>query len=200
MRQKQNKKLNEQLITAIIFLIKLNILSIPLYIILWLNLSYFPFQVFVASVAGEVLKFFGYSLSQFGNELTTLFSGQLLRVDVSWDSTGWKSLYALAALVIASPVAGFRGKLKFIIVTLPVTFLINILRIVSTIYFSLTFGLQYFTFLHTVLWRFISVGVVLILWFVFLWGKRYNIVKTQFTFRIRWQQVLKFLGLKIKSS
>lgn len=198
MKLKLSKKLNRQLISAIIFLVKLNVLSIPLYVILYLNLSYFPFQVFVASVSAEVLKFFGYTFSQFGNELAILSSGQFLQIEVSWDSTGWKSLYTLATLVIATPISGFGKKLKFLALSLPAIFAINILRIVSTVYLSLVFGLQYFVFLHTVLWRIIAIGTVLVFWLIFLWTKRYNIAKNQSTFRIRWLLALKFLGLKTR--
>lgn len=197
-RKKQNLN-KEKLLPAIFFLVKLNLLSIPLYLAIYLNFSYLPLQIFVASLTAGSFRILGYEFSQNENFLTTFTDNKFLQVEVSWDSVGWKSVYALAALIIATPRIVFHKKLRFLIFALPAIFLVNLLRIFSTIYLSLVYGLEYFDFLHTTLWRISIIGVVLAFWLVFLQREKHNILKNKSLLRISWPLTGKFQGLKTKS-
>ena len=191
--RKSKKEFRAYILTGIFFLAKLNLLAIPLYLIIFFNLSYLPLQTFVASVNVELLKSLGYTVSQNENLFTINTLDKILRVQVSWDSTGWKSLYAIATLILATPVAGLSRKLKYLAFSLPSIFLINVMRIFSTVIFSLTYGLQYFDFIHSVLWRATIIVSVLALWTVFLIKEKDNIVKNQPITRRSWTSIRKLI-------
>lgn len=165
----------EKLKNVFIFLIKLNLLAIPLYAIIYYNFSFEPLQNFVASVSFWILKVLGYDFSLEGNSLYIFVGSAFMQIQISWDSTGWKSLYILAALIVATPGREWKGKFLFILLSLPAVFAINIARIITTITTSLHFGLQYFDFLHLFLWRAVSIAVVLVFWYAFLKREKHNI-------------------------
>jgi len=176
--KKKVKERRKKLLAILFFLIKLNILAIPLYIILYLNFSFVPLQDFLTYATSGVLRLLGYStdlkVDIRCNAPAISVSNQL--ICISWDSSGWKSLYLLAALVIATPLSNLKGKGKFLSISLPILFLINFFRILTTILFSLSFGFEYFEIVHTFLWRECLIFVVIAFWYLWLRGK-YNIGK-----------------------
>lgn len=137
-------------------------MAIPLYIILYLNLSFPPLQNFLAYLIFQTFKFLGYTTSLNGYFLTIQNFPEV--IEISWDSTGWKSLYALAALVIATPSSKISKKIKFLLLALPILFLINYFRIFTTILFSLKFGSEYFEVIHLFLWREGLIFAVIAIW------------------------------------
>lgn len=172
-KKKVNRSIEKLKIVAK-FLLIFNLLSLPLYVAIYANFSFYPLQVFTASVSNSVLQIIGYDTSLHGNLLVITAKNLLLRVDVSWDSTGWKSLYALAALSVATPVA-FDKKIKFLAIALPAIFVVNILRVVTTISLSLIYGLEYFDLLHNLLWREGLIAAVVGIWLVWTYKQKYNI-------------------------
>lgn len=174
-RKVQKKKkliLRKKLKTIAWFLIKFNLLAIPLYLLIYFNISYVPLQGFIAAASVPFIKMFGHSASlvdYFGCDAPSVSGPDFQKpVCISWDSTGWKSMYALAALVIAAPVAGWKGKLRFLAAGIPLIFLINYLRIVTTILIALNFGWRYFELVHTVLWREGLIIAVVLIWYLWL--------------------------------
>jgi len=177
-RRARNKKgfiRNEKLKKVLWFLIKFNILAIPLYLTIYFNLSYPPMQVFIATISSSFLNFLGYSFLQDGFLLSSFVENELFQVEVSWDSTGWKSMYAIIALVLATPTKIFKNKIIFLLLGIPAIFLLNFIRIISTIILSVNLGLQYFEFLHLFLWRIVVIISVLTIWYVFLVREKHNI-------------------------
>lgn len=175
----KKKNLRKKLKTVAWFLIKFNLLAIPLYLAIYYNFSYPPLQKFLTFLSIPFIEFFGYktslvdsfdcntpSISGFGFEKP---------VCISWDSTGWKSMYALAALAIATPVIAWKKKLKFLGIGLPLVFLINYLRIVTTILIALKFGWHYFDIVHNFLWREGLILAVVAIWYIWLRKEKYNI-------------------------
>ncbi|TAL46832.1 exosortase/archaeosortase family protein [archaeon] len=159
------------------FMVKFNILALPMYIIIISGFSYEPFRVMIASLANLVLNGMGYATTQYGPWI----GSSIASIDVSWDSTGWKSMYALVALVLATPVKS--SKLNFLAIGLPAVFLLNIARIVTTIGVTLSFGIQYFDILHLLLWREGLITAVVAIWGLWLWREKDNIRKDQGIFR-----------------
>lgn len=170
-QKKKNLILRKKLETIVWFLIKFNILAIPLYLVMYLNFTLPPLQTFLATLSSYGINLFGYHLTQ---DEMFLYSGSQ-QIEISWDSTGWKSMYALAALVIATPVSDLHKKIRFLFIGVPLVFLINYLRITSTILVSLKFGFQYFDIIHMFLWREGLILAVVAIWYVWLRKKRYNI-------------------------
>lgn len=179
MKKKFKENLRKKLKTIAWFLIKFNLLAIPLYLAIYYNFSYPPMQKFLTSLSIPFIEFFGYQTSLmdfFGCNVPSIYGfGFEEPVCISWDSTGWKSMYALVALVIATPVIAWKKKLKFLGIGLPLVFLINYLRIVTTILIALKFGWNYFDVIHTFLWREGLILAVVAIWYVWLRKEKYNI-------------------------
>src|SRR4030042_2288171 len=178
-KKKKNLRLRKKLKTVAWFLVFFNLLAIPLYLIMYFNLSSPPLQNFLAIVSEPAIKIFGYQTSlvysPYCNAKSIFLPEFEKSICISWDSTGWKSMYALAALAIATPFIAWRKKWKFIAIGVPLVFAINYLRIVTTILIALKFGFQYFEVVHTVLWREGLILLIVAIWFVWLRKENYNI-------------------------
>jgi exosortase/archaeosortase family protein len=150
------------------FLVRLNLLGIPMYLIMWTGLSLPPLQTGLAAILHLILSLSGYGVSRDGYLLSVTGKGWQFNFVIDMDCTGWKSLWALTALVLATPGRPRRG-LKFLAGALPALFVINIVRITSTIALISVFGLEWLGLVHTILWREGLIAAVLLLW---LWWLR----------------------------
>jgi len=158
-----------RLLSVAQFLVVFNILAIPMYVILLTDATFPPLQDFLASITAISLQHQGISAIASGSFLTIIDANDVVHnVQISFDSTGWKTVYALAALVIATPLPNIRRKLRFLLFALPGIFVLNFLRIWSTIWYSFVFGWQNFDVVHTLLWREGLIAVVLLFWFFWL--------------------------------
>lgn len=152
-----------------LFLVKFNLLATPMYLMLYFNISFYPLQRFLTLILEKTLNVIGYITVSDGNIM--LIEGFPVPVDISWDCTGWKSMWALAALVLATPQQLRCRKVKFLLVFLPVLFLLNFARILTTILLSFEFGFQYLDIIHTFLWREGLIIAVIASWYLWLNGK-----------------------------
>lgn len=150
------------------FLIIFNILSIPMYLVLFYGLSFAPLQNFLAFLSVKTLNAFGIDAIQENSFVNLLANNQLLRIEISFDSTGWKTMYALFALVVATPKRKPKGKGIFLLWGIPLLFVLNFLRIITTILVAVYFGFQYFDVVHLLLWREGLIAAVLALWYLWL--------------------------------
>lgn len=175
MKKGSNKSFKKKLELILWFLLRFNLLAIPLYLAIYSNFSFLPLQTLFAQMAAGILKEQDYAVQQTDQILTISADNTIYSIDMSWDSTGWKSLYALAALVLAVPASNLKSKLRFLAIGLPAIFILNLFRIVTTILIALNFGFQYFDIVHTVLWREGLIVAVVVLWYV--WLKRERIIK-----------------------
>ena len=157
------------------FLVRFNLLAIPLYLAIYTNFSFPPLQVLIAQITSAFLKSLGYDVVQNNQNMILGIGSNFYNIDVSWDSTGWKSLYALFALVIAVPNSNLKSKLSFLSLGLPAVFVLNLFRIVTTILTALNFGFQYFDLVHIFLWREGLIAVVVLLWYAWLRKEKHNI-------------------------
>jgi exosortase/archaeosortase family protein len=139
-----------------------------MYAVLYYNITYEPLQNFIAFITTKFLQSVGIDALQQNFLITLLANNQLLKIEISFDSTGWKTLYALFALTIATPKRKMKDKLKFLAVGLPLLFAMNLLRIFTTILIAADFGFQYFDVVHLFLWREGLITAVLIVWYVWL--------------------------------
>jgi len=181
----RKKIFRKKLLLVVEFLVIFNLLSIPMYIVIFYNLSFESLQIFFTQLTEGFLKFMGYAVERIGYFLTINYSGGSLQIEISWDSTGWKSLYALFALAVATPIKSLKSKAKFLTIGLPLIFVLNFLRIVTTILVGLNYGLNYFDVVHTFLWREGLIFAIVIIWFAWLVrGKEsYNITKNKLIFK-----------------
>lgn len=167
------------------FLIKFNLLAIPMYAVMFAGITFYPLQLFLTDVVYSIVKAGGYWIAR-SDIMIMLFApvdppGPPLveTVVMGFDCTAWKTMYALMALVIAAPVAGRQRKVKFILVGIAAIFVLNIIRLVTTITTAYAAGFQYLEIMHTLLWREGLIIALLAIWFVWLKNQKNNISQSQ---------------------
>ena len=164
---------------VIVFLVTFNLLAIPLYIALYTNFSFEPLKELNAKMVSATLEIFGYNAYTSKSSVNLIVDNIPQKIDISWDSTGWKSMYALTALILSTPISRISRKIKFAAIGVAIVFFINYLRILTTILISANFGFNLFDIVHTVLWREGLILIIIGLWFVWLRMEKYNIGKTK---------------------
>jgi len=165
----------KELKSAAWFLIKLNILAIPLYLIVTFGYSFPPLQDLWALALDQSLSSLGYETELTRNLIYVKTGDTAQQILFSWDSTGWKSLYALTVLVFASGIGTFRNKLRFLSFGLPLVIFVNLVRVLTTVVFPLEFGFQYFDFIHNFLWSSLMIAFVVWIWYwLFFRGRQTN--------------------------
>ncbi len=155
-------KKQKQLYKVLKFFLKLVILSVPFYIILSLELNLLWLRRVNAGIVGQILALIGIETEVYLNWVFT----ESLSLDVSRDSTAWKSMFAVAALVLATEKT-IDYKLKGVIIGVLSVFMVNLLRISSMVFMVEVFQIGY-EFIHTFLWRWGLTFYILIFWISWL--------------------------------
>lgn len=158
----QKKKIVKEIF---LFLLKFNLLLIPFYAIIYFDLNFYPLQEVFARFIASILSFLGYrpEVDKF-----LIYVGGLA-IDISRDCLGWKSIYSLVALILASP-GKLKSKLKFIGLWVPYLLFFNIFRVLSAILVGLKFGSYYLELLHKVVWEEVVILMIVGIWY--LWMKK----------------------------
>ncbi|MFH1623049.1 MAG: exosortase/archaeosortase family protein [Candidatus Aenigmatarchaeota archaeon] len=163
----KNKK---KILKLVRFLVVFNVLAIPMYAILLSGAQLQPLQSFTTDIVYAVFGFLGYATERHG---TTIALGAPLHTDIAIDAdcTAWKSMYAYAALVMATPLAiGWKKRSKLIAAGVLALFALNVVRIVSTVAAAAAFGVATLDVVHTVLWREGMIAAVVLFWFLAVRG------------------------------
>lgn len=155
-----------RLLAALRFLAVFTALATPLYLLLAVGWEGTWLRHRMASAAVTGLHVLGVEAGRNG---AFIEAGTFL-IDVTRDSTGWKSVLALTALIVATP-ASWRRRIQGIVIGAGFIAVANVARIVTTVYAAVVHQVPY-ELLHTVLWRWGLVGVVLVTWMVWLYGDR----------------------------
>ena len=161
-----NKKTVQNLKSSLWFLVKLNILAIPLFLIVYSGLTLPILQEVWAMALNQSLSALGYETAINGYMIGLKTGETIQQIEFSWDSTGWKSLYAMTILVFASGVGTVGYKLRFLAFALPLVVFINLVRVVSTITISAELGFGVFDFVHTFLWGGLMIVLVIAVWYL----------------------------------
>ncbi len=140
------------------FLLRLNIFLIPLYAISFLGLQWYPLRV---AVLRMVSYFLPGSVAS-GDSIIVNIPGGTFAAMIDWDCTGWKTMLFFMALVFA--VSSPAKKKIFALIFLPIIFLINIIRIWSSLLVLSAYGPGPFYMLHNIIWPLISIVLVLSIW------------------------------------
>ena len=119
----------------------------------------------------SILRSMGYQVST--SEFFLFLGKNKYPIDISRDCIGWKSAYSLFALVFATHGL-VKDKLKFLVVWIPVLFVVNIFRVLITMLVGLNFGFQYTEFIHTFLWQEVMIIALLLVWYV--WLRKGNLI------------------------
>jgi exosortase/archaeosortase family protein len=150
------------------FLVRFNIFAVPLYIILITGIKFEPLMQFTTYMAFELLRFTSIDAHLRNNIISVPVSNGNFGAYVSWDSTAWKSMLALAALVFATTFP-LRKKLMGLLLV-PIVYLVNIVRI-WFMFFIVTIDVSYFELAHITIWSWGLIFTILLLWA--LWMKKF---------------------------
>jgi exosortase/archaeosortase family protein len=153
-----------KLFEILLFLIKLILFSIPLYLILAFPGILIPLQEVVSENVYLILKSMGSGVSR---------NGFLLTMDgiafmVSEDCTGWKSMLFLTALIFAVPGVEIKKRLAGIVVGVPLIYIGNLVRILAVVSIWETYGYETASLVHDYFWQAGLISLVLVIWVLWL--------------------------------
>ncbi len=151
-----------RLLAAASFLVRFTVLAAPLYAVVWLGWDGTPMRGWTAEAVMHVLRAVGLDAVRDGTAVTV----PGLVVDVSRDSTGWKSVFAVAALV-AAVKRPWRSRLAGVMLGVTAVLVMNVVRVASMVYAVSVWQVEY-ALLHTVLWRWGLTAVVVGVWVAWL--------------------------------
>ncbi|MBI2542709.1 MAG: exosortase/archaeosortase family protein [Candidatus Aenigmarchaeota archaeon] len=179
----KKERIVSRLNDVLIFLVVFNILAVPLYVALYTDFSIGAVQELNAKLLYGTLKALGYQVETKDAMVYLISDGTPRFIEISWDSTGWKSMYAVAALIIATPISVMSRKVRFIALGILSMFVLNYFRITTTVLISAVYGFQAFDLVHTILWREALIVSVVAFWVIWLAMEKYNIGKIQIKIR-----------------
>ena len=152
---------------AIIFLVRFNLFSIPLYAVILAGFQSGFLMDITSNIVVALLSSTGIETTMHGNIIAVPVKDGNFGAFVSWDSTGWKSMLAMFALIFATAFP-LRKKLMGLAL-IPVVYAVNILRIWFMFFIS-TVDTNYFALAHLTIWSWGLIFTVLALWV--LWMKK----------------------------
>ncbi len=151
------------------FLARVAVLSLPLYLVIWLGINLYPLQLAAASQASAALTIMGYGPAQHGSGIIMASGFQFVIIP---DCTGWKSMLFLFALVMAVPRISLRKRALGLALGMPLVWFANIARIVSVVALQGSLGTETALLLHDTVFQLGLVGIVLVSWGIWLlWSK-----------------------------
>lgn len=96
-------------------------------------------------------------------------SNALFEVQIIPECVGWIGIFAVSALVIAYPRVPWRKRAVGLLITLPTMYVINVLRLVTSVYSAYIGGIRTFEFTHNTLWKATLILCALGLWMVWIY-------------------------------
>jgi len=157
----------KKMLASLIFLIKFTALALPLYLIIWLNVSLLPMQVLVSDHVSFLLGLLGYDVVRDGLIITAGSENPFIFY-IGEDCTGWKSMLCFLALVLATPHVRLRKRLAGLAAGLPVIYLGNLSRIVAVVFIQRSYGDAAARLFHDWLWQAGLISIVLLAWIAWL--------------------------------
>ena len=157
----------ERLLNTLIFLSKVLVLSIPVYLIIIFSVSLSPLQQLDAAASSSILMAMGNHVSQSGGYLT-VGTQDAFTFYLSEDCTAWKSVLFLFALIFAVPAVSLSKRLAGLAIGSPILWLGNQARIVGVVLTERATSVQFAMFTHDYFWRTFLVALVLGLWLAWM--------------------------------
>ena len=164
-----------RMLGILIFLVRLFLLSIPLYLIIALGTNMLPLQTIVAEQSAYVLGVSGYRTSIEGTVVSSDApgSGYTFMFMIDPDCTGWKSMLFLFALILAVPGIMWNRRAVGLAIGLPLLWAVNVIRIVLIVMTETAYNVSTALFVHDVIWQTGLIAVVLGYWAAWLkWARR----------------------------
>lgn len=166
----------EKMWQTLLFLVKLLILVIPLYLILAFNVDLSPLQEITTNQAYWIFKNMGFDVSRDGFILSVGSADSAVGINtnpvvflISEDCTAWKSILLLFALIVAVAGVSMKKRLLGLAVGIPVLWLGNLARIFAIVLIAQNYGFTAASIVHDYLWQLGLISLVLLIWVVWLW-------------------------------
>lgn len=166
--KKLNKR-NKKLLFLFFFLLGFLILAFPLYLIEFMHIDLFGFEMLVTQQVSLLLKASGieHMINVVLYKTYTIPAIQIpnipvIAIDIA--CTGIRSMFAFIALVFALPLVDKKKRFKALIWGLPTIYIVNILRIYTTILVGLSISTKALDIVHTILWREGLVLLIIVMW------------------------------------
>ncbi len=156
----------QRLYAVLKFIVKFNLLAVPLYIILLLNFEFVELQLVTAQIVESMLHATGVQAVRDGIMISVPVENGWWGARIVWDCIGWKSILFFLALVFATDFP--MKKKKWSLLFVPAISIVNIVRIWFMFYYVHAFGLAGYDVLHAVVWSFGLLAAVLVFWLVWL--------------------------------
>ena len=146
-------KREEQYWDAFVFLVRLLVLAIPLYVILALPGILYPLQLWTVDVTISLLGWLGLSATADGTWITIHYANPFTFI-INEDCTGWKSIMLLFALIFAVRGARLKSRLAGLALGTAAILTANMLRILGVIYAERLWGQDFALLLHDIAFRY----------------------------------------------
>lgn len=166
MKKKLFSQPETKFIRMLKFFVKFNLFAIPLYVILYEGWTLPALQTWIADFTVYVLTALGLSPVLDGLIISIPVPNGNWAAVITWDCTGWKSLLAFFALVMATDYPNKRKVLGLLL--LPVIFAVNLLRILFMFLWVHWFDLANYQLVHAVVWSWGLILTILVLWLVWM--------------------------------
>lgn len=148
------------------FLIRLLILAIPLYLIIFLAVDLTPMQVTVAKQTTYILDNLGFNVIQEGYHIIVGTIEDHFYFMINEDCTGWKSMLFLFALIFAVPMIAWKNRFAGLVVGIVIVWIANLGRVVGVVLAERMWGLGFAMSLHDYGYRLGMIAVVLLIWLI----------------------------------
>ncbi len=163
--RKKKLHVNQKLRSVLRFLVKFNLFAVPLYIILLSGYQLKPLMEVTTDISFAVIKA-TMPAERSGPNMIIPAEGGSWSAYVSWDSTGWKSMLALFALIFATE---FPMRKKIIgLAFIPLVYAVNILRIWFMFFFVHNFGAEGFPLVHATIWSWGLILTIIAFWVLWM--------------------------------
>lgn len=151
------------------FLVRLLILTIPLYVIIsFVNL--YPLQILTANMATSFMSASGLHVQQDG----TMLSVNDFKFLIDADCTAWKLLLFYLALIVSVPKVPLKWRL-FGLIGLPLIIFGNLVRINSVVNIRILFGQTAAIAVHDWLWQVGLLAIAFGIWLIWFFSIRTKI-------------------------
>ena len=157
---------DRKLLKVLKFLVKFNLIAIPLYVIIILEWRFVELQQMTANLVYGLLNYVGANPAINGYLISIPVKNGTWGALINWDCTGWKSMLAFFALVMATDLPMRRKAYGLLLI--PLIYVINLFRIFFMFFYVRTFDLAHYNLVHTVVWSWGLILVILVLWVFWL--------------------------------
>lgn len=167
---KNNEKYKKMFVLSI-FLLNLSLYSIPLLF----------FHLEIIKVSQEFINIY----------TRIIYNLDLLKIDkkiienviivkdfrfyIDQQCLGLKSMLSMFAIIMATPIKSLKKRIKYLLIALPIVFILNIIRIYSTIYLFYFFNVDPYI-VHDVLWEFFNTFFIFSIWYIFYKNVKSDII------------------------